>query len=147
MIFLLMSLGVVDDLASGLGDGEAVLQHLEARNEAILDGEDDGEGGLDHLAGRFDPRRELADDHRPGIAREDFRDVEPNGFRLGADAAKEVGNRTATSPPSDPRKGAFVALDFDQDVLAEPARDGSRIPPFADPGEQLSCDANVLLLA
>src|ERR1700677_4983118 len=103
----------------GERDGEAVLEHLEAGDEAGADGEDDGEGGFDEPAGGFDAGGEGAKDDGALVAGEDVVDLEAKAFGEGAHVADEVGGGYAAFAVADPGERADVAGNFEVEGMAE----------------------------
>ena len=100
----------------------------------------------DHVPGRLDACREFADDHRPDLVRQDVLDFEPDGFSQGAEAADEVGNGRAARRPSDPWQCARIPWNFENDIFAEQGSDDAGFLSFAQMGEKLTRDADVLFL-
>src|ERR1700677_4101886 len=110
----------------GERDGEAVLEHLEAGDEAGADGEDDGEAGFDEpaggfveAAGGFEGGGEGAKDDGALVAGEDVVDLEAKAFGEGAHVADEVGGGYAAFAVADPGERADVAGNFEVEGMAE----------------------------
>jgi hypothetical protein len=88
-------------------NGEAVLQHSEARDLTAGDGQHEGEGRLHGLPGTLHSRCEFTDDHSSTLICQNIVDLEAERFDQAANILEKIGRSAASDPFPDPTMRSY----------------------------------------